>query len=534
VTAPGAVQPLYRLPPRPGLLDWLWAGAGAGLVFGLAELVVAIPAGSALDPRLAALVLGMDCAAVALGSLLVGVVLRAREVRVSRSGLVGAVVGPLLFAAVSGRIWRELASGGHTGLLGFAGLMTAALFATSAGLVSSRLADALERRGVVCAAIYVWGGVSLPLAASERLAHEVPFSGYVGALSALALVLSAAAVAWLGVEIARLRESRPARTFGGLLSWLVLLSVGTATSPTWLPWVFYDREAPKIAVGPPNFLVAAMPDAGGSMPLDSLELQLAAPALAQLAFEGSSYEIAPDAAADTRADTLEPGVGVLLTDSRKADVVPQLSYSGYATAAILPGDAAPAELATAELDARPGARVLLEGPLAWLGAAPLLTGSARPLLRWLGLDTDARGADRLAERAKAWLLDWRMERSGVPFFLFVDFRHAAVPPRGKTLLERSDARLGELLEHLRTLEIDESTLVAVLIDGESTARAGARISRIVVRPPVVARPPIGWPQRTGSVRVGTTKNGQLGDFLIQASRSDGTSPVTLPEFSATP
>jgi len=260
------------------------------------------------------------------------------------------------------------------------------------------------------------------------------------------------------------------------------------------------------------------------MPLDLLELQLAAPALAQLAFEGSSYEIAPD----TPGDTLEPGVHALLTDSRKTDVVPQLSYSGYATAAILPGDDAPAELATTELDARPGARVLLEGPLAWLGAAPLLTGSARPLLRWLGLDTDARGADRLAERAKAWLLDWRMQRSGVPFFLFVDFRNAAMPPRGKSLLERSDARLGELLEHLRTLEVDESTLVVVLIDGESTARSGGRISRVVVRPP------IGWPQRTGSVRVGTTENGQLGDFLIQASRSDGTSPVSLPEFSEAP
>ncbi len=516
MTVTGRAQPLFRLPPRPAFLDWLWAGASAGLVFGLAELAVAVPGGAALDPRLAVLALGIDSAMVALGSVLVGAFLRSRSVRLSRSGLVGAVVGPLLFAAISGRFWNELTAGGLPELIDFSGLMTAALFATAAGLVASRLADALERRGVVCSALYVWGGVSPPLAASERLAHTEWFSGPVGVLIALAVVLTAAAAAWGTVEIAQRRDSHNARTFRWLLLWLGIASIGAAAAPTLLPWLFYEPDASEIGIGPANFLIAVLPDPNGSEPSRSAEHPVVTLTLERLTSEGWSYEIL--------AETREAAARALLTDARGAAVVPQLSDAGYATAAILPGGAAPPELAAAEVDARPGARRLLEGPLAWLGAAPILTGPALPLLRSLGLDTETRDADRVAERAKAWLLDWRMERSAAPFFLFVDFRNAAPPRNGEPLLERSDARLGDILEHLRMLGVEDSTLVVVLSPSSPPAGLRARPSRAVLRAPR------SWPRPVWSIEKGPISGGQLGGFLIEVSRSGEKFPLASPDL----
>lgn len=512
VTKPA--QPLFRLPPRPVLLDWLWAGASAGLILGLAELAVAVPAGSALDPRLAALVLGIDSAVVALGSILIGAILRARSLRLSRSGLVGAVVGPLLFTVISGRYWSELSAGELPKMIDFSGLMTAALFATAAGLMASRLADALERRGIVCSALYVWGGVALPLAASERLAHEEWFSGQFGALIALAVVLTAAAVAWASVEIAQRRDRHSARTFGWLLRWLGVTSIAAAATPTLLPWLLYDRDAPEIGIGPANFLIAVLPDLNQSGSPWSFGPQAVTPTLARLAAEGSSYGIL--------RETPNAGSRALLTDTRDAAVASQLSNAGYATAAILPGGNVPPELAAAEVDAQPGVRRLLESQLAWLGAAPFLTGPALPLLQSLGLDTETRGADRVAQRAKAWLLDWRMERSAVPFFLFVDFQNAALPRNGESLLERSDARLGDILEHLRMLGVEDSTLVVVL--------SGSRAQPDWRERPLVAvlRAPRSWPRPVWPIEKRHISGGQLGGFLIEVSQGGGIFPAASP------
>jgi hypothetical protein len=139
-----------------------------------------------------------------------------------------------------------------------------------------------------------------------------------------------------------------------------------------------------------------------------------------------------------------------------------------------------------------------------------------------------RDADRLAELAKAWLLDWRMERAGAPFSLLVDFRNAAPPPHGNSLLERSDARLGDILEHLRMLGVEGSTLVVVLSANRSRSGLRARPSRAVVRAPT------SWPRRTRSARVRSASDGQLGDFLIEVSRGDGTNPANLPGYSKAP
>ena len=61
-----------------------------------------------------------------------------------------------------------------------------------------------------------------------------------------------------------------------------------------------------------------------------------------------------------------------------------------------------------------------------------------------------------------WLLGWRMSRSAVPFFLLVDFR-GEVPKRGRAaLISRSNMCLGDLLDHLRMLDVEDSTLVVAL------------------------------------------------------------------------
>jgi hypothetical protein len=301
-----------------------------------------------------------------------------------------------------------------------------------------------------------------------------------------------------------------------LLLWLGVTSIGAAAAPSLLPWLFYDRDAPEIGIGPANFLVAVLPDPNQSGPSRSPAPPAVTPTFERLAVEGASYEIL--------SETPEAGVRALLTDTREAAVVSQLVDAGYATAAILSGGNAPPELAAAELDAQPGVRSLLEGPLAWLGAAPLLTGPALPLLRSLGLDTQTRDADRVAERAKAWLLNWRMERSTVPFFLFVDFRNAAPPRNAEPPLERSDARLGDILEHLRMLGVEDSTLIVVLSAGHSQAGRPTRSVRVVLRAPR------SWPRLAWSIQKGSISGGQLGGFLIEVSQNGEKFPAAMPNL----
>ncbi len=511
MTATRSARFSHRLPPRPALADWLWAGASAGLMYGLAELAVALPGGAALPPRLAALVLAIDAALVGSCALLVGAIARWRSTRFSHSGLVGALVGPLLFAAIAGRFLGALSAGELPAILDFSGLMTAALFATGAGLAASRLADALERRGVVCSGPYVWGGVALLLAASERLAYAQRLSGWLGALIGLALMLAAAAATWSAVAVARRRESHPARPFAHGLLWLIALAAAAAAAPTWWPWLWYEREAPEIGASPGNLLIAAYPAADRS---PGSGVPDATPTLERLAAEGVSFEVLPEASG--------AGARALLRDTRGGAVAPQLLGAGYAVAAMLPGEGAASEFARSEVDAQPGPRGLLEGRLAWLGAAPLLSGPLLPLARALGLDADRRDADALAARARAWLLDWRMERSTVPFLLFVDFRHAA-PPRGRaSALERSDARLGDILEHLRMLEVEDLTLVVVSTPSDARELPRAQASRAVLRAPA------GWPRPAWASEGRAIGAGELGDYLIEISRSEAKAPAALP------
>jgi len=146
----------------------------------------------------------------------------------------------------------------------------------------------------------------------------------------------------------------------------------------------------------------------------------------------------------------------------------------------------------------------------------------------LGLDTETRDANRVAELAIAWLLDWRMERSAAPFFLFIDFRKAAPPLHGESLLERSDARLGDILEHLLMLGVQDFTLVLVLREREVGMIEATRPARAILRTPP------SWPRSTRATQHGSLRAGQLGDFLIEASQSNSTTAVPLPRSLAAP
>lgn len=486
---------LYVLPPRPGLWDWLRAGVGAGLVLGMAEWAVALPAGGvAIPPELAASVFAIEAFVVGAGSLLVGVVLRLARIHLSRSALVGAVVGPLLFAAVSGEFWERFNPDRISAMIAFSGCITAALFAALAGLVCAHLGDRLERSGIVANTVFVWAAVAAPLAVAERLLHELALPAATVWLAALLLV--GAAIPWLGAQVAARRGSQPARSFGWVLGWLVVLAGVMAWSPIAVHWLLYEPDLREIDPGPSNFVVLRLPRAPG----DSASALLGSGAV--------SYELLPEA---------RGARGVLVTRAGNS-VASELVAAGYATAAILAGDEPPPELLAAEVDSVPGARQLIEGRLAWLAAVPLLTGPARPLFRSTGLEAAARSSDQIAQQARLWLLDWRTTRSGVPFFLYVDFLRAA-PGTERSAAERATEGMEDLLEHLLMLGVEKSTLIVAL---EQRVNGRAAPVRAIVRTPSA------WPGPPPSGRAGRVRASELGQLLVEVARSDGATRIALP------
>jgi len=500
---------VLRLPPRPRFRDWIWAGASAGFVLGMAEFAVAYPAGLLIPPLLAACVFGVEAGIVCAGSALVGLALHVRGVRLSRSGLVGAVVGPLLFASIAGSFWVAFGREGGGSWFSLAGLLLAVLLAGAAGVMASRLADALERRGFVVSAPLVWGSAALALAACERVFSQKALSIAVALAVAIAVLLAVCAVAWGAFAVVERRPSPAARPFSWLLGWLAAAAAGVVLAPLALPWVFYEPELPSPALGPPNLLVVAIP-AARSVEVDP---EGVTPTFESLGSAGRSYRLL--------AVEPEAGVRALFSGDHGYGLAPQLAAAGYATAAVFPGEQLLPGLEGAETDARAGARGLLEGRLRWLAAAPLLKGPAAVFLEILGIDTRVRSSEQLARCARHWLLEWRNDRATVPFFLFLDFRGAASPAGEASLAGRSDAQLASLLEHLEALQVASSTLVVVL-----RAPVGAASDERSVR--VAVRAPGEWPLLQQPSDPQWIRARTLAQFLLAASRSDGRSAVALP------
>lgn len=480
--------PVYLLPPRPRPRDWALAGACAGLALGLAEVGISLASRLELPASLAAGLAASDALMVALVATAVGAATWAAGYRPSHSGLVGAVLGIQLFVAVS----APLVADPTLRSLGVVAVLALAIGAL--GVAAARLADRTERAGVPASGPLVWGATGLLVAGASRLAYD-------GALAApgrlLGLGFAAAVIAGgtaLAHELGRRRGSGPRMRFGRLL---VLLSLATgllALAPALVPWLLLDRDLAPVASGPANILVAILP--GDDIPNESVEW---------MSLGGTPYEL------PSSASPRDPAFPRLPNGRALAN---QLVASGFATALIAREPTRTPELASIEVDDRPGARTQLAGDASWLAAAPLWRGPGAPLLSWLGLDRAVRTPDQITTAATRWLLRWRTSRSGVPFFLRVDFRGP------DTTTAEIDAGLGEILDTLHQLDVGATTLIlaAAVPAGASSGR-----SRATLRPPLVWQQPA---VSTGPAR--RLEPGELGAALARVAASPAETPAALP------
>lgn len=490
--------PVFLLPPRPSLRDWPLAGACAGLLLGLAELLLAAP--TRPPPRLALLGVASLALALALGGLLLGVALQALRRRPSYSALVAWVAGliPLAAAAPLALPRGDVFGPVSLGLLGIASLA-----ALGTAFAAARLADRSERSGTPASAILWWGATALLVAAGERVWLG---PGPMGATQSVLLAgvwLAGAAAACAIYLLARRRgASRPRAPFGRIVLALVAVGMAAAGAPWALPWLLAERDLPAPGNAPANILIVALGSASRAAP--GSESQAEVPFGS---WPGIHYEpLVPEP-----ADALES----LLTLPDGAPLVPALAADGYATALIRTEAAAAHDFGARQVDAQPGARAQLEGELRWLAAAPWLAGPGRSALRRLGLGGDVRTPEQLSSDARGWLL--RRVASASPFFLLVDFRRresadAAAP-------EHEDDAVTALLDHLDQVGLSQRTLVLLVRTG------GSR------EPPlrVVVRPPLAWPGSAGdSTAVHPVQASELGATLRKIARGDGKTPVAFP------
>ena len=310
-------QSVFLLPPRPQALDWAYAGASAGLILGISELLASYPGGlPPPPPPIALLTVATNGLVVGVLSSLLGVVLRTSEKRISHSGMIGATLGPLLGAAIAGVIWKHANADGMPSLLALSGLATASMLAVAVSLAIMRLGESLERGALFLSGPFVWFMAALPMASAERIlwsntGPSIAIAGLVG------IPLLAIAIAIARFEWARRRGSRPPRSFSRIFVLLIFSAVTAAYLPWAIPWWFSDRELPALSEqGPPNILVVALGSAPASTAIGT------EPALVFLALASVSYEhVQPEGPS---------GVSGLLTTPAGASVKSELVANGYA------------------------------------------------------------------------------------------------------------------------------------------------------------------------------------------------------------
>ncbi len=486
--------PVFLLPPRPALRDWPLAGASAGLLLALAELLLA--AGARPPPALALLGVASLAFGLALAAFALGLTVRTLRQRPSHSALVAWVAGLIALATLAP---LALPRPGVSGWISLAALALAALATAGAAFAAARLADRSERAGTPANALLCWGATALLVAAGERLLLGERALGWPALAGVAGGVLLGAIAVWAAYALARRRgSSRPRASFPQLLAGLAAAALAAGYAPVAIPWLLADREPPSPGGAPANILVVAFGSAG--------EAARAAGARGQDALAGWTgilYE--PIVAAPQRA------LEALLSLPDGAPLVPALADDGYRTAAILADPSLGQEIGTREVDARPGARLRLERDLRWLAAAPWLAGPGRHTLERLGLGDGVRPPAQLASDARGWLL--RKGASPIPFFLLVDFRLLAPAASG------AEDAIASLLDHLGQIGLAERTVVVLAQTGGPRERP----LRVVVRPPLA------WPGVAGSATASRpVEASELGATLREIAHGDGETPVPFP------
>ncbi len=490
--------PVFLLPPRPSLRDWPIAGACAGLLLALAELLLAAP--SRPPPGLALLGVASLALALALAAWLLGAGLQALRRRPSYSALVAWVAGLIpLAAAAPLALPRE----GVSGLLSFGLLGIASLAALGMAFAAAQLADRSERSGTPASAILWWGATALLVSAGER-AWLGPGPAGAGLTALLAGFWLAGAAAACAVYLLAHRRgaSRPRAPFGRILVALVAAGVGAAGAPWALPWLLAERVLPAPGNAPANILIVALGSASRTAAATESQAEVSFGS-----WTGIRYEpLVPEPA---------EGLESLLTLPDGAPLVPALAADGYLTAVIRTEAAVAHDFGARQVDGRPGARAQLEGELRWLAAAPWLAGPGRRALGRLGLGGDVRTPGQLSSDARGWLL--RQSASAGPFFLLVDFRRRE--SAGAAAPEHEDDAVTALLDHLDQVGLSQCTLVVL-------ARTGGWRE-----PPlrVVVRPPLAWPGSAGdSTAARPVQASELSATLRKIARGDGKTPVAFP------
>jgi hypothetical protein len=484
--------PVFLLPPRPALRDWPLAGACAGLMLALAELLIAAP--SRPPPRLALLGVASLALAAALAAFAIGLALQVLRRRPSYSALVAWVTGLIPLAAAA-----PLALGrpGGAGLLPIGLLAIAGLAAWLLAFTAARLADRSERAGLPANAVLCWGGCALLVAGAERVLLGDPGAGALGPLLLGGAVLAVAAASALLFALARRRgSSRPRASFGGLAAAFSALAVAAAFAPTALPWLLAERESAGAGESPANILVLAFGpgDAAGA---DG----------ALSGWTGIRYE--------PRVPAPERALEALLTLPDGEPLVPALASDGYRTAEILADPSIGPGVGAREVDARLSGQARLERDLRWLAAAPWLAGPGRRALERVGLGGGVRAPAQLASDARGWLL--QRGSSPIPFFLLVDFRRLE---SGRAASGAGDQEAAAaLLDHLDQIGLAGRTVVLLAQTGGPRERP----LRVLVRPPLA------WPGMSGSATAArAVEASELGATLRQIAHGDGKTPVAFP------
>ncbi len=486
--------PLARpLPPRPRAWEWWVAGAGAGILLGVAESALAQLAGAPLPPRLTFAYVGIAGVFCAAGAGLVGATVGRRE---GRSALAGWVLAPVVaLPALAGAARLTVADEPRTAAL------LAALALTGGGIlgwVASRAATRLEAAGVPIAGWGLWTGAALLVAGAEQATGPTAGLGVaVGAL--LAAFAATAGAAWLAARPRRIRTS-----WGVAMVVLALLTCAVA----WLEplrRLAVDPGAQRPVVrAPASLLAVSLPPEGD----ETEDLASWGVATSQaLAFDELIEGVAPADLPDVlQLSSGEPLVAVL-------------AASGYATATILRDPLREAPAGARELDERLAAGGMLRRHGGRAAGGQLLLALAPEQRQAVGLDETLRGPEALTSSALLWLAGWRWQRSSNPFALVVDYgargERRAPPETG--------AQLAELLEALYLLEADASTFVLVLRpEPGGPTRLALRV------------PPLWRDAPRGAVAREPVAAGAWADGLFRSLASPPAAPVWMPGMTFEP
>ncbi len=497
--------PARPIPPAPRVRDWALAGATAGSFLALAEGLGMQLAGIVFPPTLALLAMAHTIVLVTLLAAATGLALRLAGRRSSYASMVGAMIGPLLLAPALGPLAAAVsqADGFPARAVGIAAAVL--LLSVAAARAAASGCHRYERSGKPLDSLFVWGTAALLAASVEHISGQPEI-----ALQWRHLRLPAVGAVLLALALARRLRFGPPRSPGLLFATLLVAVLVLATARDALPWLLLEPRLPAVVQEPPSLLVINLSADARRRP-GPLEGE---PLWALLASDGVVYRRIPrDAESHLRLPDGTP-------------LARALYERGYAVAAVLTDPLRTAPDGMPEVHTRLGGRGLLLRHGAMAAGGRLLMAYGEPVLIRLGIGRILERPAELTASAVRWLVNWRRERSHVPFFLFVDYGVKGESPDPEGLEDALDG----LLSMVSSLSLDEHCLVVMTRPARNADLRGAEIVEAVVRPPFSRS----YPERGRRVAHSLSEEafaGRLLDLLTAAPDPPAPDPSIL-EFLA--